>query len=235
MQVRRAQDPLPAVLVALWCTAGMVDAVSFLGLGQVFTANMTGNVAALGFGIAGAAGFSAWTPALALAAFLAGAVAGGRIAGAMASAPRRRWLLTFASIETALVAAAAVVAIGMDLDASDGTRAPVIALLAVAMGLRNATARRLAVPDLTATVLTSTLTGLASESFLAGGDNRRAGRKISAVVAMLSGAIVGALLVLHEGLAVPLGLTAAITVLVTVAYALHPVSGVGAGTAEERR
>jgi len=45
----------------------------------------------------------------------------------------------------------------------------VIALLAFAMGVRNATIRRLGVPDLTTTVLTMTLTGLAAESPPAGG------------------------------------------------------------------
>jgi hypothetical protein len=59
------------------------------------------------------------------------------------------------------------------------------------MGLRNATTRRLAIPDLTSTVRTSTRTGLASESSLAGGSNRRPLRRVAAVVAMLAGALVG--------------------------------------------
>jgi uncharacterized membrane protein YoaK (UPF0700 family) len=72
------------------------------------------------------------------------------------------------------------------------------------MGLRNATVRKLAVPDMTTTVLTMTLTGLASESSLAGGTDPRAGRRIVSVVAMLAGATLGALLVLHHGLGWPL-------------------------------
>ena len=41
-------DPLPLILVVLTVTTGLVDAVSVLGLGRIFTANMTGNVVFLG-------------------------------------------------------------------------------------------------------------------------------------------------------------------------------------------
>jgi len=68
----------------------------------------------------------------------------------------------------------------------------VIVLTALAMGLRNATPQRLAVPDLmTTTVLTRTLTGLAAESSVAGGDNPRLGRRIASVALMFAGAEVG--------------------------------------------
>ena len=68
----------------------------------------------------------------------------------------------------------------------------VIALMALAMGVRNATVRKIAVPDLTTTVLTMTLTGLAADSRLAGGDGRES-RRVLAVATMLVGALVGAL------------------------------------------
>jgi len=41
-------------------------------------------------------------------------------------------------------------------------------VLATSMGAQNATARRLAVPDLTTTVLTLTITGIAADSALVG-------------------------------------------------------------------
>src|SRR2546430_5437584 len=50
---RRLQHPLARALLVLTFTTGLVDAVSYLGLGRVFTANMTGNIVFLGFGIAG--------------------------------------------------------------------------------------------------------------------------------------------------------------------------------------
>ncbi len=65
------------------------------------------------------------------------------------------------------------------------------------MGLQNAAARHVGVPDLTTTVLTLTLTGLAADSNLAGGNNPRVGRRLLATGAMFLGAGVGAFLVLR--------------------------------------
>src|ERR1700742_1236078 len=80
----RRKDSLPATLLALTLVTGVVDAVSFLGLGRVFTANMTGNVVLLGFAVAGAPGLSISRSLVSLAAFLAGAAIGGRLGAAMA-------------------------------------------------------------------------------------------------------------------------------------------------------
>ena len=70
-------DPLPMVLVVLTVTTGLVDAVSVLGLGRVFTANMTGNVVFLGFAAAGVPGFSVARALVSLAGFVVGAMLGG--------------------------------------------------------------------------------------------------------------------------------------------------------------
>src|SRR3954471_18232858 len=69
--------PLPAILLLLTLGTGLVDAISILGLGRVFVANMTGNVVFIGFALAGAAGFSLLGSVVALVAFLLGAAAGG--------------------------------------------------------------------------------------------------------------------------------------------------------------
>jgi len=50
------RHPLSLTLRVLTFTTGLVDAVSYLGIGHVFTANMTGNIVFLGFGIAGSGG-----------------------------------------------------------------------------------------------------------------------------------------------------------------------------------
>src|SRR5436190_22228978 len=89
----------------------------------------------------------------------------------------------------------------------DLVRYALIVLLALAMGLQNAAARLLAIPDLTTTVLTLTLTGLAADSTPAGGSNPRAGRRLLATGAMLLGAGIGAFLVLHMGVGAVLALT----------------------------
>jgi uncharacterized membrane protein YoaK (UPF0700 family) len=193
-------------LTTLTVVSGLVDAVSYLGLGHVFTANMTGNVVILGFAAAGAPGFSIPASLASLGSFLVGAACAGRITLHVNS--RRRWLLTAMTIEGLLSGAAAVVASSISTISSGWPRYAVIVLMAFAMGIRNSTIRRLAVPDVTTTVLTMTLTGLAADSTLAGGTNPKVGRRTAAVVAMLVGAIVGALLFLHQGATIPLAVVA---------------------------
>ena len=213
------KDRLPLALLALTAVTGVIDAVSFLGLGRVFTANMTGNVVLLGFAVAGAPGLSVPRSATSLVAFLVGAVIGGRLGHAMAEASRRQWLLTAGLSEAALLGAAALATLPFgQIETPAGRVYAVIVLTALAMGIRNATVRRLAVPDLTTTVLTLTLTGIAADSALAGGDNPRVGRRLVSVVAMAAGAAIGTLL-LRYGLALPLTVSALTVLAVTAIYA----------------
>ncbi|MGI8332562.1 YoaK family protein [Actinomadura scrupuli] len=215
------RDPLLPALVSLTVLSGFVDAVSYLGLGHVFTANMTGNVVILGFAAAGAPGFSVTASSTSLGAFVVGAVIGGRSNTAAVS--RRARILTALGAEAALLLVAAVTASVMDV-AEPAGRHLVIAFVALAMGLRNATVRSLAVPDLPTTVLTRTITGLAADSTLAGGTNPRAARRAAAVLGMALGACLGALLLRHLGTAWPLLVTAVFVVVTATAYALHPGS-----------
>ena len=186
---RKAAPPSvsPRVLVALSLLTfltGVVDAASVLGLGHVFTANMTGNVVFLGFALAGQGHVSIASSGYALAAFLTGAAAGGRLA-------RRGGTLPQALGAVALLSS---IAAGLAW-AHAGDSVPVSALLvllAAAMGIQNATARHLGVLDMTTTVLTLTLTGLAADSRIAGGDGPRLGRRVASVTAMLAGAASGA-------------------------------------------
>ena len=82
-------------------------------------------------------------------------------------------------------------------------------------------ARRLAVPDLTTTVLTLTLTGFAADSSLAGGGNPRPGRRVIATAAMFAGAAVGALLLLRVSAGAVLALVLVLVAVVLAAAALH--------------
>ena len=50
----RVDRRLVSSLMLLTTVTGLVDAASVLGLGRVFTGNMTGNVLLLGFAIGGA-------------------------------------------------------------------------------------------------------------------------------------------------------------------------------------
>src|ERR1700755_3311503 len=72
-----ADSMLPYALLSMTAVTGIVDAVSFLALGHVFTANMTGNVILLGFAIAGASDLSVSGSLMALICFAIGAILGG--------------------------------------------------------------------------------------------------------------------------------------------------------------
>jgi uncharacterized membrane protein YoaK (UPF0700 family) len=194
----------PAILLTMTGVTGLVDAVSYLGLGHVFTANMTGNVVLLGFALAGTPGLSVSRSLLALVCFFSGAVVGGRI-------PVVRASLAFV-IEAILLLGAAVTALPLAAPYAVVSTATygVIAATGVAMGMRNAMVRKLAMADLTTTVLTLTITGLAADSGLAGGDNPRWQRRCAAVGAMLAGAAIGAVL-LRRSATLTLGIAAAIT------------------------
>jgi uncharacterized membrane protein YoaK (UPF0700 family) len=206
---------LVMTLASLTVVSGFIDAVSFLGLGHVFTANMTGNVVLLGFAAAGAPGFSMLASLCALAGFVVGAVAGGRLA--LLVQPVRNLLLTAMVLEAACTAAAAVVAAAVPTVGSGWPRYAIISLLAVGVGLRNSAVRRVGVPDMSTTVLTTALTGLASNSALAGGDNPHAHLARTTILCMFGGALVGAVLLLHAGPAWALGVAAGI-VAVTAVY-----------------
>ena len=97
--------PLPVLLVMLTGVTGLVDAVSYVALGHVFVANMTGNVVFVGFAAAGAPGLSLAASLTALGAFLLGALAGGRI-GMRIGGHRGRYLRAAAATSLLLVLAA---------------------------------------------------------------------------------------------------------------------------------
>ena len=78
-----------------------------------------------------------------------------------------------------------------------------------------AVVRKLGVPDLTTTVRTLTIAGLAADSSLAGGNNLRWQRRCAAIVAMLGGAATGALMVRYS-LALPLFVCAAVSAIAAI-------------------
>jgi uncharacterized membrane protein YoaK (UPF0700 family) len=164
-----------------------VDAVTYLGLGHVFTANMTGNIVLLGFALGGTSEISIAASLVSPAAFLTGAAGGGVLARAL-EADRHRWFATALVLETVwlwLAGGCAALALLAYV---------IVGLLALTVGVRNATVRRMAVPDLTTTALTLTVTGLAVDAASGSGSNRVSTRRIGSVVAMLAGALAGALL-----------------------------------------
>jgi len=221
--LRRPASPVPALLVLTFVT-GIVDAVSVLGLGRVFVANMTGNVAFLGFATIGTPGFHFAPLLAALLSFLLGALVAGRVLAR--GAILATGLSLHVAIEAFLLAAAGAIATGYDpLAMSPEARLyAIIGLTGAAMGYRNATIRHLKVPDLTTTVLTLTITGLAADSSAAGGTNPNWRRRVASVLGIGAGAASGAALFSSNGVAAPLFVGA---VLVLCAAFLCPSSNVG--------
>jgi uncharacterized membrane protein YoaK (UPF0700 family) len=209
--------PLPPLLLALTAVTGLVDAVSILRLGRVFVANMTGNVVFTGFALAGAPGFALSASLFALAGFLVGANLGGMLTGRLG---HDRALLLWAGVAAELILVGAALAWAvLPGPLNTAERDGIAALLAIAMGIQNAVARRLAVPDLTTTVLTMTLTGIAAD--VRAGDKGLASvrRRILPVITMLAGGLVGALLVLHASIGATLGLATGLLAIVTAGSA----------------
>jgi uncharacterized membrane protein YoaK (UPF0700 family) len=208
--------PLTRALLVLTFITGLVDGVSYLGLGHVFAANMTGNIVLLGFGIVGGYHLPVLAPIVSLLSFLLGSGFGGLLAKRHAGIHYVHvgWAL---AIESGLLALTTLIAAVNTPHTGDFFGYLVIALLALSMGVRNATIRKIAVPDLTTTVLTMTLTGLAADSKFAGGDGKGSLRRVAAVVLMLLGALAGAL-ELKVSIVLPLGTAAALAALTWLIY-----------------
>jgi uncharacterized membrane protein YoaK (UPF0700 family) len=210
---------LAPLLLALTVVTGLVDAFSYLSLGHVFVANMTGNVVFVAFALAGAGGFSLEASLAALVAFSAGALIGGRLS-AVVGRDRGRLLAVVSAVEALLVASSAIVVSAVHNPGVGTARYVLIILLSLSMGAQNAMARHLAVPDLTTSVLTLTITGISADSRAAGGEGSRVGRRLVSALSMFVGALVGALLVLKVSRLAPtlvaLGLLCAV-VMSTVA------------------
>jgi uncharacterized membrane protein YoaK (UPF0700 family) len=181
-----------AALLTLTAVTGLVDAVSYLRLGRVFVANMTGNVVFLGFSTDPRSGLSAAASTIAIAGFILGALAGGRATHALAAARPGRWLATAFTGEATILGLVAVLTGTSVLPFSGTGRFATIAILAAALGVQNSTVRHLGAPDLTTTVLTLTLTGMTADSTLAGGPGAKPHRRLGSVAAMLAGAAAGA-------------------------------------------
>lgn len=185
----------------------------------------TRRIVFLGFALAGAHGLSTRASLIALGSFLIGALAGGWLAGRNAS--HRGQILRATTVAQAPLMALAIVIAALSPTPGQTVSFALAGTLALAMGLQNATALRLAVPDLTTSVLTRTLTGLASQGTLTGGEGSQLGRRMVAIVAMLGGALTGGLLVLNVSIASAVAV--ALAIVLAVALAAHLTSGSQAG------
>ena len=148
------------VLLLTW-VAGTIDAIGYLALGHVFTANMTGNAVLLGIAIGQSQGLAAIRSIVALVGFVLGVGAGALLAqrsGMQASL--RKAFLGPALVEAIILAAFALVFHLPSIPRNQTTLYVLIALSAVAMGIQSAAVRRLNLPGIATTVITVTITSL---------------------------------------------------------------------------
>lgn len=203
------------LMLALTFSTGVIDAVGYLGLDKVFTGNMTGNVVILGMALAGGDGLPIVGPITALAGFMLGAALGGRVLKPVTTGWTGRSSFLFGAVSVMLVAVSVALYLAGDTPARP-VAITVTAVLGFAMGAQAATARHLAVKDITTVVVTSVITGLAADSRLGAGIGQPWFRRVAALVLISAGAGLGALaLMWHIGFGVALAalITSSVTVL----------------------
>lgn len=214
-------------MTVLTVTAGAIDGITFLALGQVFTALATGNLLFLAFSLAGQGSVPAERPAIALAAFIVGVVLGSVLIRALG---RHRWFPTALTIEAALIATAGLVALrvaGLGV-----TPHPlVISLVALAMGLRSMAALRAAIPGMPTQMIQASLVAVidrfVSRLRAAPAQPKPEDTKLSlarhaaTIGGTLIGGVIGALLV-NWGAGLALLAVAVVVFIVALVYALVP-------------
>ncbi len=209
------------LLVGLTFSSGAVDAISFIALGKVFTAFMTGNVVFLGLGVAGAGGPAVPRVLIAIGAFAVGVSAATRIVGVSTGSvvwPRR----VTAALSLALVLEAVFLAVWAVTAGRPGTASGDVlaALFSLAMGAQSGAVMALAVKGVFTTAATATVIFLTRDAaaWRASAPAERA-RLAGVLVALLGGAAAGGLLLVHARIYAPVVPLAATAVVVAVAQA----------------
>jgi uncharacterized membrane protein YoaK (UPF0700 family) len=191
-----------ALLVALGAAAGAVDVISYLGLGNIFTANMSGNLIFFGLAVGGGAGSQALHSVAAFAGFLVGAGVGARLRGKLGVGAQSRGL-------AAALALAALAELGLSLGwiASGGHPGSTAVYLlivasALAMGAQSAAVRSLS--DVSTTYLTGTMTALVVDQVEGQESKPSLVRRVSVILAFVAAAAIAALLISHARVTAPL-------------------------------
>lgn len=155
----RAKWTLP-VLLLTW-VAGTVDAIGYLGLGHVFTANMTGNAVLLGLSLGQGQALAAFRSVFALVGFIFGLAVGAILSHRRGTdLDQRRAFLGPMYVETAALGVFALLLHLPFIPRTSTTIYILIGISAIAMGIQSAAVRRLNLPGIATTVLTGTITSL---------------------------------------------------------------------------
>ncbi|MFB6603640.1 YoaK family protein [Streptomyces noursei] len=179
-------------MLSLTVTSGMLDAVSFFSLDQVFVGMMTGNIIVFGFALGGAPHFTEPAPLLAIAGFTTGIAATG-VALRYTLTPALPWLRCALTAEAFLLLASAGISSLTQVHCN-----AIIVLLSVAMGLHCAAIRHLAVPELRTTfAVTGALLSLLHDT--CSGAPPHAARRLGVIGATAAGAAIGTVALTYLG------------------------------------
>ena len=205
------------LLVALTVASGAVDAISYFGLGKIFSAFMTGNIVFLGFGIAEIEGPDVVPVIFAISMFAAGSYLGLRIA-TQHSRKSGPWPPAM-TVLLVLIATAegAFLVVWLAAGGHPPTKVcdVLITLFSLAMGIQTAAVRSLGVQGVFTTAGTFTLVAFAG-TFVGSRSRAEMPRLAGVLAGLIAGAVGGGLLFLHARSYAPV-LPLAITVLVIVA------------------
>ncbi|MDT5068396.1 MAG: hypothetical protein QOK02_4551 [Mycobacterium sp.] len=217
------------LLVALTVASGAVDAISYFGLGKIFSAFMTGNLVFLGFGIAEIEGPDVVPVIVALSVFTAGAYCGLRFTTLRSNEsglwpPAMTVLLVLAAVaEAGFLVVWLATAGHPTTDVAD----VLVALFSLAMGIQTAAVRSLGVQGIFTTAGTFTLVAFAG-TFAGSRSRSEMPRLVGVLLGLVAGAVAGGLLFLHARSYAP-ALPLAITVLVILAGRTMQRSGPALG------
>jgi uncharacterized membrane protein YoaK (UPF0700 family) len=220
--MRRQSAVRDALLVALTVAAGAVDAISYLGLGGIFTANMTGNMVLLALAAGSGAGAQALRAGVSLVAFSAGVFVSARLIRTPYDAsiwPRR--ITTTLTVVAVLQGGVLAGWLATSAHPSGAVEGGLIALSALAMGAQGSAIRTMNVSGVSTTYLTGTLVGLVTQVAVWTGARHEKVRRASVLIALLAGAAVAAVLLVNaRSLApiLPVALTVSVVVVASVAF-----------------
>ncbi|MFJ6415368.1 YoaK family protein [Paeniglutamicibacter sp. NPDC091659] len=201
------------LMLAMTFSTGIIDAVGYLGLDRVFTGNMTGNVVILGMALSGTTDLPVLGPAMALVLYFLGAVVGGRLL----RGHREGWTsatTTIFGLVSAMLLACAIFTMVVPLRAIPHSAVALAAVLGFVMGAQAAAARQVKIADVTTVVVTSTITGLAADSWFGARLKQDWVKRLTAVLLILLGALCGAFL-LPYGMWIPILASACLSIAVT--------------------
>ena len=218
------------LLHALTVSSGAIDAVSFLDLGKVFSAFMTGNIAFLGMRAARAPGPGWMNILVALSAFGVGVYLSTRIVRPSEAFGIWSQRVTVA-LCVSLIAHAVFLSVWFASNGrpSAGALPVLLGLWAFAMGMQSAAVRRLHVDGVFTTAATATIIFLSGDLANCPATVKERRRLAGMLASLFVGATAGGLLSVHAHIYAPvLPFMITVVAVATAAFALGNLDAEGA-------